>query len=158
MSLQIFIDMSRQMAQSMVSFINLNKQSIFKILFNTFKIFLKGFRIPLQHERHFTNSEDPTKEDYCRPRPLNEAYSVPPLARPITTIHNSNQSIFSEYSSPRPIPSPKLVLKDDTSLADSRNIGFTQSNKSFKYFNFSDKNFLQGYMQMKSKGLEGFKF
>ncbi|KZC10757.1 Phosphoinositide 3-kinase adapter protein 1 [Dufourea novaeangliae] len=33
-----------------------------------------------------TNDANNDKEDYCRPRPLSEAYSVPPAARPITSL------------------------------------------------------------------------
>ncbi|XP_076642587.1 DBB domain-containing protein stumps isoform X2 [Halictus rubicundus] len=33
-----------------------------------------------------TNETSNDKEDYCRPRPLSEAYSVPPAARPITSL------------------------------------------------------------------------
>lgn len=37
-----------------------------------------------------TNNE---KEDYCRPRPLSEAYLVPPVARPITTLISTLQTM-----------------------------------------------------------------
>nr|XP_033332433.1 uncharacterized protein LOC117223941 isoform X2 [Megalopta genalis] len=33
-----------------------------------------------------SNEASNDKEDYCRPRPLSEAYSVPPAARPITSL------------------------------------------------------------------------
>ncbi|XP_076618941.1 DBB domain-containing protein stumps isoform X1 [Colletes latitarsis] len=33
-----------------------------------------------------TTDTNNDKEDYCRPRPLSEAYSVPPAARPITSL------------------------------------------------------------------------
>ncbi|XP_043488203.1 uncharacterized protein LOC122515076 isoform X2 [Polistes fuscatus] len=59
------------------------------------------------------------QEDYCRPRPLSEAYSVPPAARPITSLIlptqlmtpsniNSNNPLEANYSIV-PAPTPVII-------------------------------------------------
>ncbi|KAJ8675748.1 hypothetical protein QAD02_011534 [Eretmocerus hayati] len=45
--------------------------------------------------RHILNQQ---QEDYCRPRPLSEAYAVPPMARPVSNIRG-----FPDYSMPLPV-------------------------------------------------------
>ncbi|XP_076662870.1 DBB domain-containing protein stumps isoform X3 [Andrena cerasifolii] len=63
------------------------------------------------------------KEDYCRPRPLSEAYSVPPAARPITslilpghlpvtpspTTPNSIEANYSIVPAPTPVVASPLT-------------------------------------------------
>ncbi|CAL7952184.1 unnamed protein product [Xylocopa violacea] len=66
-----------------------------------------------------TSDTNNDKEDYCRPRPLSEAYSVPPAARPITSLilpgqlpvtssPTTTNSIEANYSIV-PAPTPVVI-------------------------------------------------
>ena len=77
------------------------------------------------------------QEDYCRPRPLSEAYSVPPAARPVTRT-------FPDYSSPPPLPQPNntfALLTDENSYNSNSTLNASSMELP-----------LQGYMQMNHAG------
>lgn len=46
------------------------------------------------------------KEDYCKPRPLSEAYSVPPAARPVTVSTSLTFVGPPQLPPPNPTTSP----------------------------------------------------
>lgn len=86
------------------------------------------------------------KEDYCRPRPLSEAYSVPPAARPITSLILPGQSpatpspttsnpIEANYSIV-PAPTPVLVSPSTPTATNANGLELP----------------LQGYMKMHAAG------
>ncbi|XP_018337278.1 PREDICTED: phosphoinositide 3-kinase adapter protein 1 isoform X1 [Trachymyrmex septentrionalis] len=65
---------------------------------------------------HEINNE---KEDYCRPRPLSEAYSVPPIARPVTILLPNLQTASTSSTITNPlaanysvVPTPTLVINN----------------------------------------------
>ncbi|KAG9433537.1 phosphoinositide 3-kinase adapter protein 1 isoform X1 [Apis mellifera carnica] len=91
-----------------------------------------------------TNETNNDKEDYCRPRPLSEAYSVPPAARPITSIILPGQlpvtttnPIEANYSIV-PAPTPVIVNPSTPTSTSTITNGLELS--------------LQGYMKMHPAG------
>ncbi|XP_018046164.1 PREDICTED: phosphoinositide 3-kinase adapter protein 1 isoform X2 [Atta colombica] len=65
-----------------------------------------------------TNEINNEKEDYCRPRPLSEAYSVPPIARPVTILFPNLQTASTSSTITNPlanysvVPTPTLVINN----------------------------------------------
>lgn len=91
---------------------------------------------------HETNNE---KEDYCRPRPLSEAYLVPPVARPITILTSSAQMITDSTITNNPLavnystvptPTPVILPSISTTVVSSNELDLS----------------LQGYMKMHPAG------
>ncbi|XP_025074367.1 uncharacterized protein LOC105428464 [Pogonomyrmex barbatus] len=85
------------------------------------------------------------KEDYCQPRPLNEAYLVPPIARPVTTlipnlqttsISNTftNNPLAANYSI---VPTPTPVINNQLPSTPTTSVTSNGLDMSF-----------QGYMKM----------
>nr|XP_012151400.1 PREDICTED: phosphoinositide 3-kinase adapter protein 1 isoform X2 [Megachile rotundata] len=60
----------------------------FTNMYSYLKVISETTDQPASADPSTTNTTNDTndKEDYCRPRPLSEAYSVPPAARPITSL------------------------------------------------------------------------
>ncbi|XP_029666483.1 phosphoinositide 3-kinase adapter protein 1 [Formica exsecta] len=86
------------------------------------------------------------KEDYCRPRPLSEAYLVPPIARPVTTLiptlqtttianTSTNNTLAANYSI---VPTPMPVMLPSTPTTPVVSNGLDLS--------------FQGYMKMHPAG------
>ncbi|XP_012228798.1 uncharacterized protein stumps isoform X1 [Linepithema humile] len=86
------------------------------------------------------------KEDYCRPRPLSEAYLVPPVARPViapiptlqttmTTSTTANNSLTANYSIV-PTPTPVMLPATPTTSITPNGLDLP----------------LQGYMKMYPAG------
>ncbi|XP_076237197.1 DBB domain-containing protein stumps isoform X2 [Calliopsis andreniformis] len=101
-----------------------------------------------QSSTNTTNDTSNDKEDYCRPRPLSEAYSVPPAARPITSLILPGQSpmtpspttsnpIEANYSIV-PAPTPVIVSPTTPTPTTTHNNGLERP--------------LQGYMKMHPAG------
>lgn len=77
------------------------------------------------------NETSNEKEDYCQPRPLSEAYSVPPIARPITilsptlqtastsTTTNSLAANYSIVPTPTPVINKQLPSTPTTSVTSN---------------------------------------
>lgn len=60
------------------------------------------------------------KEDYCRPRPLSEAYSVPPAARPITSlILPGHLPVTPSPTTPNPIEANYSIVPAPTPVVAS---------------------------------------
>ncbi|XP_019883431.1 phosphoinositide 3-kinase adapter protein 1 isoform X3 [Camponotus floridanus] len=84
------------------------------------------------------------KEDYCRPRPLSEAYLVPPTARPVTTLTPTLQTTIANTSTNNtlanysivPTPTPVILPSTPTTTAISNGLDLS----------------FQGYMKMHSTG------
>lgn len=95
-----------------------------------------------------TNETSNEKEDYCRPRPLSEAYSVPPIARPVTILMPSVQTastsstttnaLVANYSI---VPTPTPVINYQLSSTPMTSVTSNGSDTSF-----------QGYMKMHATG------
>ncbi|XP_033231155.1 phosphoinositide 3-kinase adapter protein 1 isoform X2 [Belonocnema kinseyi] len=97
------------------------------------------------------NDDDGDKEDYCHPRPLSEAYSVPPAARPITTSLTSF-SIPPEL--PPPNPSITASTEGNYSIAPTPTpITLPSTPTSIHNFHELDQTF-SGYLQMHPAGLK----
>ncbi|XP_070151881.1 uncharacterized protein Stumps isoform X2 [Polyergus mexicanus] len=86
------------------------------------------------------------KEDYCRPRPLSEAYLVPPIARPVTTLiptlqtttianTSTNNTLAANYSIV-PTPMPVMLPSAPTTTVVSNGLDLS----------------FQGYMKMHPAG------
>ncbi|XP_029173623.1 phosphoinositide 3-kinase adapter protein 1 isoform X2 [Nylanderia fulva] len=78
------------------------------------------------------NETGSEKEDYCRPRPLSEAYLVPPIARPVTTListlqtttvpsTSTNNTLAANYSIV-PTPTPVILPSTPTTTAISNGL------------------------------------
>ena len=94
-------------------------------------------------------AENGDKEDYCRPRPLSEAYSIPPAARPITT---SLTSFSTPPELPPPNPSVNTSLEGNYSIAPTPTpINVPLTSTSTQNFNEVDQSFT-GYLQMHPAG------
>ena len=94
------------------------------------------------------NSENGNQEDYCCPRPLSEAYSVPPAARPITA---SFTSFSTPPELPPPNPSVNTPIEENYSIAPTPtpiNLPITTSTYMFNDLDQS----LGGYLQMHPAG------
>ncbi|XP_016840215.1 phosphoinositide 3-kinase adapter protein 1 isoform X2 [Nasonia vitripennis] len=100
-----------------------NMYSYLKVMSENTNGSANGYRTPMHHhgERLMPMAEEACssgtstscsryQEDYCRPRPLSEAYSVPPTARPVTAICRT----FPDYSTPPPLPQPNPVVPAST--------------------------------------------
>ncbi|XP_014487646.1 PREDICTED: phosphoinositide 3-kinase adapter protein 1 isoform X3 [Dinoponera quadriceps] len=91
------------------------------------------------------NEANNENEDYCRPRPLSEAYLVPPIARPVTTLIQTLQtttasttmsnSLTANYSVV-PTPTPVILPSTPTTYNSSNGLDLT----------------FQGYMKMYPAG------
>lgn len=90
-----------------------------------------------------TNETSNEKEDYCRPRPLSEAYSVPPIARPVTILMPSPQTaststttntLVANYSI---VPTPTPVINYQLPSTPTTSVTSNGLDTSF-----------QGYMKM----------
>lgn len=89
------------------------------------------------------------KEDYCRPRPISEAYSVPPTARPITV---SSTSFTTPPELPPPNPTINSPIDGNYSIAPSPiPITVPSTPTSTHHFNELDQTFA-GYLQMHPAG------
>ncbi|XP_043271568.1 mucin-5AC isoform X2 [Venturia canescens] len=92
------------------------------------------------------------KEDYCRPRPLSEAYSVPPAARPITVSTSMNFVSPPQLPPPNPTTSPTpcemnySVLPPPTPVPTASTS--SASNSQSNGFDLP----LQGYLKMHPAG------
>ncbi|XP_051156059.1 phosphoinositide 3-kinase adapter protein 1 isoform X3 [Leptopilina boulardi] len=96
------------------------------------------------------NDENDDKEDYCRPRPISEAYSVPPAARPITASLTSFTTPPPEL--PPPNPTINSLIEGNYSIAPSPipiNVPLTPT--STHHFNELEQTFA-GYLQMHPAG------
>ncbi|XP_070514150.1 uncharacterized protein Stumps isoform X2 [Cardiocondyla obscurior] len=90
------------------------------------------------------NENSNEKEDYCRPRPLSEAYSVPPIARPITmlapnlqttsTSSTMTNTLTANYSI---VPTPTPVINNQLPSTPTASVAPNGLDTSF-----------QGYMKM----------
>lgn len=87
-----------------------------------------------------TNETNNEKEDYCRPRPMSEAYLVPPVARPVTILSSAQTAIDSTsannllatHYSTVPTPTPIILPPASTNVLNSKGLDSS----------------LQGYMKM----------
>lgn len=96
------------------------------------------------------NEANNDQEDYCRPRPLSEAYLVPPIARPITTLIPKpqitttssaimNKPLAANYSIV-PTPTPVIFPSGSTTSVISNGLdltiqGYMKMHPTGKYFN-----------------------
>ncbi|XP_011862378.1 PREDICTED: phosphoinositide 3-kinase adapter protein 1 [Vollenhovia emeryi] len=90
------------------------------------------------------NEASNEKEDYCRPRPLSEAYLVPPIARPVTilipSVQTANASgtttntLAANYSI---VPTPTPVINNQLPPTPTTSVTSNGLDTSF-----------QGYMKM----------
>ncbi|XP_011499576.1 PREDICTED: phosphoinositide 3-kinase adapter protein 1 [Ceratosolen solmsi marchali] len=129
-----------------------NMYSYLKVMSENTNGNANGFRASShQSERLTTTEEEPRQasrqEDYCRPRPLSEAYSVPPMARPVPITsqqQHQQQRTFPDYSTPPPLPLPNSPVAADSTLAPaSSTTTLDPSGLELP---------LQGYMQMNPTG------
>ncbi|XP_072754308.1 uncharacterized protein Stumps [Anoplolepis gracilipes] len=90
------------------------------------------------------NETGDEKEDYCHPRPLSEAYLIPPIARPVTTListlqtttnasTSTNNTLAANYSIV-PTPTPVMLPSTPTTTVTSNGLDLS----------------FQGYMKMNS--------
>ncbi|XP_011156568.2 uncharacterized protein LOC105193712 isoform X2 [Solenopsis invicta] len=91
-----------------------------------------------------TNETNNEKEDYCRPRPLSEAYSVPPVARPITMLMPNPQTTSTSSTTTNPlvanysiVPTPTPVINNQLPSTPTNSVTSNELDTSF-----------QGYMKM----------
>ncbi|KAF7411823.1 hypothetical protein HZH66_000719 [Vespula vulgaris] len=102
-------------------------------------------RIENKNNNEKNNERINDQEDYCRPRPLSEAYSVPPAARPITSLILPTQLLTSSNINPNnpleanysivPAPTP-VIISPTTPTITSNGLDLP----------------LQGYMKMHPAG------
>nr|XP_031841566.1 phosphoinositide 3-kinase adapter protein 1 isoform X2 [Nomia melanderi] len=73
-----------------------------------------------QSSTNTSNEASNDKEDYCRPRPLSEAYSVPPAARPITSLILPGQlSVTPSLTTSNPIEANYSIVPAPTPVVAS---------------------------------------
>jgi len=85
------------------------------------------------------NETSNEKEDYCRPRPLSEAYSVPPIARPVTVLipnlqsasisSTTTNSLAANYSI---VPTPTPVINNQLPSTPTTSVTSNGLNTSFQ--------------------------
>ncbi|XP_014232165.1 uncharacterized protein LOC106656047 isoform X2 [Trichogramma pretiosum] len=113
---------------------------------------LKHQRSEEHHQLDSRETSLSRQEDYCMPRPLSEAYSVPPAARPVTRH-------FPDYATPPPLPQPNSVNSNNNnkassaSLSSSSSVNNYGSNLTIDGSNAEQQhNSIQGYVQMNPAG------
>lgn len=98
------------------------------------------------------NETSNEKEDYCRPRPLSEAYSVPPIARPVTTLIPSLQTTNTSSTTTNPytlaanysiVPTPTPVINNQLPSTPTTSVTSKDSGVDTSF---------QGYMKMHAAG------
>lgn len=95
------------------------------------------------------NEDNGDKEDYCRPRPISEAYSVPPAARPIIA---SSTSFTTPPELPPPNPAINSLIEENYSIAPTPTpINMPSTPTSTHHFNEFEQSFA-GYLQMHPAG------
>ncbi|XP_014213966.1 uncharacterized protein LOC106643378 [Copidosoma floridanum] len=139
-----------------------NMYSYLKVMSENTTGSANGYRL-LAHEVSERQREPPTaeedvanrhQEDYCLPRPLSEAYSVPPVARPVmATVHT-----FPDYSTPPPLPLPNPTVASSTASEASDSATPTPmplgAFASTSTLNASSMDLpLHGYLQINHEGL-----
>jgi len=93
------------------------------------------------------NETSNEKEDYCRPRPLSEAYSVPPIARPVTTLipslqtTNTSSTTTNTLANYSIVPTPTPVINNQLPSTPTTLVTSNGVDTSF-----------QGYMKMHAAG------
>lgn len=92
------------------------------------------------------------KEDYCRPRPLSEAYSVPPAARPITVSTSMNFASPPQLPPPNPTPSPSPCEMNYSVLPPPTPVQGTSISSTFNSQANGLDLPLQGYLKMHPAG------
>ncbi|XP_026669368.1 phosphoinositide 3-kinase adapter protein 1 isoform X2 [Ceratina calcarata] len=93
-----------------------------------------------------TNEATNDKEDYCRPRPLSEAYSVPPAARPITSLILPGQSpVVTPEPSTTTTTTPLNPIEANYSIVPAPTPVVSANGLELP---------LQGYMKMHPAGLK----
>ncbi|XP_018400300.1 PREDICTED: phosphoinositide 3-kinase adapter protein 1 [Cyphomyrmex costatus] len=97
-----------------------------------------------------TNEINNEKEDYCRPRPLSEAYSVPPIARPVTILLPSLQTASISNTTTNPlaanysiVPTPTLVINNQLPSTPTSTTSVTSNGLNTSF---------QDYMKMHAAG------
>ncbi|KAL7300367.1 hypothetical protein TKK_0006988 [Trichogramma kaykai] len=113
---------------------------------------LKHQRSEEHHQLDSRETSLSRQEDYCMPRPLSEAYSVPPAARPVTRH-------FPDYATPPPLPQPNSVNNNNNNKASSASLSSSSSannygsNLTIDGSNAEQQhNSIQGYVQMNPAG------
>ncbi|KAG5332224.1 BCAP protein, partial [Acromyrmex heyeri] len=97
-----------------------------------------------------TNEISNEKEDYCRPRPLSEAYSVPPIARPVTILLPNLQTASTSSTITNPlaanysvVPTPTLVINNQLPSTPTSTTSVTSNGLNMPF---------QDYMKMHAAG------
>jgi len=96
-----------------------------------------------------TNEINNEKEDYCRPRPLSEAYSVPPIARPVTILLPNLQTASTSSTITNPlanysvVPTPTLVINNQLPSTPTSTTSITSNGLNLPF---------QDYMKMHAAG------
>lgn len=94
-----------------------------------------------------TNETSNEKEDYCRPRPLSEAYSVPPIARPVTILIPSPQTASTSSTTTNTLVANYSIVPTPTPVINYQ----LPSTPTSVTSNGLDTSF-QGYMKMHATG------
>ncbi|KOC60913.1 Phosphoinositide 3-kinase adapter protein 1 [Habropoda laboriosa] len=96
-----------------------------------------------------TSDTNNDKEDYCRPRPLSEAYSVPPAARPITSLILPGQlPVTPSATTGNPIEANYSIVPAPTPVVVSPSTPTPSSTTTSNGLELP----LQGYMKMHPAG------
>ncbi|XP_011692234.1 PREDICTED: phosphoinositide 3-kinase adapter protein 1 [Wasmannia auropunctata] len=66
------------------------------------------------------NETSNEKEDYCRPRPLSEAYSVPPNVRPVTILNPSLQTASTSSTTANPLAANYSIVPTPTPVINNQ--------------------------------------
>ncbi|XP_032664319.1 phosphoinositide 3-kinase adapter protein 1 isoform X2 [Odontomachus brunneus] len=134
-----------KLAQQLRGYMQINE---FTNMYSYLKVISETTNRPTDHDSATdvpspnANETSNENEDYCQPRPLSEAYLVPPIARPVTTLIPTLQTTTASMAMSNPltanysvVPTPTPVILPSTPSASS--------NSS----NGPDLSF-QGYMKM----------